>query len=369
MRRGSIFVILFIIIAAVVIGASQFLKSQPPTEITIAVDPLVEPWVTDAINALNATAPVVNAASRVQFRVTPVEDLDVWNGSSRWTTTSHPVAWIAASSASVGYAIESGLPLTEVSPSLARTPLVWGGYVSRVDVATDNGANLLDWPTVQKAADAESWSSIGGQADWRFIKLGFAPPSRKMSGLAVLLSGAAAFDENTNLTGTGAVRAADFRAWMLPVLRSVPNFTTLGSDPGAAMARGTSTVEIGLFPEVQWLTNLSGMLKNEDVRLNYPAYQFVLDFPLVAWNDTTVTTAGDSAAVDLLKNWLEAPEQQAKAANFGLRPSNDEPTEANALFSAGMSYGIQLMPDYGKVISPPTRSEVQGLIEWAVSNQ
>jgi hypothetical protein len=368
MRRGSIFVILFILLAAVVIGASQFLRSQPPIEITIAVDPLAEAWVSSSIQGLNATNPIVNATTRVQYRVLPIDDLDVWNGSNRWNSQNHPAAWIAASSTSAAYAKDIGLSLVDVTPSLARTPLVWGGYVSRVNVATGEGNNLFDWDAIQAAAAAESWSAIGGQADWRFVKLGFAAPNRKISGLAVLYTGAADFSGDPALTGP-SIRGANFRTWMEPVLDSVPNFATLGSDPAAAMTRGASTMEIGLLPESQWLNNLSGLLKNEDVVFSYPAFQFMLDFPLLRWSDST-TTVEQQQAVDLLRNWLTGAAQQATLPNFGLRPANSEPTPEAALFAAAIPYGIQLTPDYGQAVTaPPTRGDTQGLIEWAASNQ
>lgn len=366
MRRGSIFVILFIVVAAVVIGASQFLRSQPPAEMVIAVDPLAVAWVENAVAALNATNPVVNATQRIQFKVTPVDDLDVWQGQRIWSPDNHPVAWIPASSISVGYAEENGVPLADVAPSLARTPLLWGGYVSRVDVITDTGTAPLDWPTVEAAAAKESWQALGGQNSWGFIKLGFAQPSRKMGGLAVLFNGAGAYHQKTDLTGAD-LRAEDFRAWMFPVIGSVP-FTTLGIDPAAAMARGPSTVEIGIFPESQWLLNLSGLLQNEDVVLNYPAYQFVMDFPLVRWQDSS-TTDEQRQAVDLLNGWLLSVAQQANAPDHGLRPAAVEPTETDALFAAGVPYGIQLAPDFGQTITVPGRSDAQGFIQWVSTNQ
>jgi hypothetical protein len=367
MRRGSIFVILFIVVAAVVIGASQFLRSQPPAEMVIAVDPLAVAWVENAVAGLNATSPVVNATQRVQFRVTPYDDLDVWQGQRIWTPENHPIAWIPASSISVGYATENSVPLAEVAPSLARTPLLWGGYVSRVNVITDDGALPLDWPTVEAAADKESWRALGGQSSWGFIKLGFAQPSRKMSGLGVLFSGAGAFHQKTDLTAAD-LRAADFRSWMLPVIGSVPNFSTLGSDPAAAMARGPSTVEIGIFPESQWLLNLSGLLQNEDVVLNYPAYQLVMDFPMVRWQDSS-TTDEQRQAVNLLSDWLLSAAQQANAPDHGLRPATIEPTEDDALFAAGVPYGIQLVPNLGQTVTVPDRSDAQGFIQWVNSNQ
>jgi len=367
MRRGSIFVVLFIIVAAVVIGVSQFLRSQPPTEITVAVDPLALAWVEKAAAALNATDPVVNATQRIQYKVTPVDDLDVWAGQRIWSPSDHPAAWIPASSVSVGYAGENGVPLAEVAPSLARTPLVWGGYASRVDVLTDGGTAALDWPAVAGAAETASWTALGGASDWQFIKLAFGQPGRKMGGLGALFSGAGDFFQKPDLVG-GDLRAADFREWMLAVIESVPNFSTLGSDPAAAMARGPSTVEIGIFSESQWLLNLSGLLQNEDIRLNYPAYQFVLDFPLVRWQDSS-TTPEQQQAVDILSAWLLAEAQQADAPDFGLRPAAGEPTEADALFAAGAAYGIQLEPDYGQAVVVPGRSDAQGFIQWVNSSQ
>jgi hypothetical protein len=164
------------------------------------------------------------------------------------------------------------------------------------------------------------------------------------------------------------LRTAEFRNWMLPVIQSVPNFSTLGSDPAAAMARGPSTVEIGIFPESQWLLNLGGLLQNEDVLLNYPAYQLVLDFPMVRWQDSS-TTDEQRQAVDLLSNWLLATAQQANAPDHGLRPAAVEPTDLDNLFAAAVPYGIQLAPDFGQTVTVPGRSDAQGFIQWVSSNQ
>src|SRR5262249_40537909 len=104
MRRGTIFVLLFIVIAAAIVAASKVIQSQPPLEVTIAVDPLAESWVQDAVKALNDSQPVVNGTRRVQYKVTVIEDLDVWQGQRKWSPDNHPDTWIASSSASVTYA-------------------------------------------------------------------------------------------------------------------------------------------------------------------------------------------------------------------------------------------------------------------------
>ncbi len=67
-QRGTIFIVLFLLIAAGIIGASRFLGSQPATEYTLAVDPLAQGWAEAAVSAFNASQPTVNT-HRIQFRV------------------------------------------------------------------------------------------------------------------------------------------------------------------------------------------------------------------------------------------------------------------------------------------------------------
>lgn len=357
MRRGTIFIFLFILIAAGIIGASRFLASQPADEIRIAVDPLAKAWVEAAITDLNATDPVVSTR-QIRFVVVETEDLDVWNGQNRWTTENHPDAWIAASSASVQYALSDGLPLVAVTPSLARTLLVWGGYQSRVDALVKGSE--LDWNSLTAVNLNQNWASLGGQSDWGFLKFGLAQPGRKMGGLAALFSAAATL-------GAGSVNDQQFRNQLLPVIKAV-NFNTLGADPvGTMVGRGASVVEIGIFPEVQWLNSLNdGRPGSDPIVLNYPAYQFVLDFPLVRWQNEQ-TPADRAAAIDILNKWLLRPDYQAEAKAFGLRPSTSEPTANDDLFRSGVAFGIDYNPDFGQVVPAPSNNDVSGLIQWVAS--
>ncbi|MBI5668893.1 MAG: substrate-binding domain-containing protein [Chloroflexi bacterium] len=367
MRRGTIFIALFILVAAGIIAASRFISSQPPLEVTVAVDPLAEPWLQAAVSAFNASDTVVNGSRRVRVVLTPTDDLRVWLDSRAWTAATHPAAWIPASSVSVRYAVDAGMPFEIVADSLARTPLVWGGFASRVAVLTQDGTQPFDWPTVAAAAQAEAWQKIGGEPAWQFFKLAFAQPTSKMSGLAVMLTGAAAFHDSADLSGE-ALRTRPFRDWMAPVLQSVPNFSNLGSDPAAVMARqGTAIADVALLPEVDWLRNLGPLRRVEDVVLAYPAYQLVLDFPLARWDDMQ-TTADERAAVAALATWLLDPARQAMALDVGLRAAAGEPTAQNRLFADAVPLGIQLSPNYGQTVTLPPRADVQGYVNWIASN-
>lgn len=359
MRRGTIFVIIFILLAAGVIGASQFLRSQPPLEITVAVNPLAEAWVRAAVDDYNATEPVVNATRRVVYRVDAVDDITLWADDSarQWTDADHPEAWIPETSLSLTYA--NRLPFEVVQPSLAQTALMWGGFADRVEVLT-GGTHPLDWQDVARAADAGRWANIpGANSAWNNVTLAFSRPNRSTSGLTVLFSGAAAYGEQPTLDGS-TLQSTDYRDWMEPILTSVPNYNTLGASVAGAMAsRGASVGEIALLPESEWLNNLRGNLidSGNPIQLSYPTYQFVYDFPLARWQGMS---ADESAAVSALGNYLLGTSPEA----YGLRPASGTPAQTARLFAQAVNYGAQLTPDLSQAVQAPPRTETQRLLSW-----
>ncbi|MCC6803511.1 MAG: hypothetical protein IT319_11560 [Anaerolineae bacterium] len=362
MRRGTIIVLVFVVLAGAVIAASQFLRSQPPLEITVAVSPLAETWLRSAVEAFNASDPIVNTTRRVHVTVNTVDDLSVWSdeGQRAWAA-QHPTAWIPASSASIAYA--NRLPLETVAPSLAQTMLVWGGFSDRVDALTDDGARPLDWAEIVRAADAGTWAAVAADhAAWGNIKLAFTRPNGSTGGLAVLFSGAGAFADDPVVSGATVV-SNDFHAWMQGILLSVPNYNTLGASVAKTLAsRGISVGEIALLPESEWLTNLSGNLTNASnpIRLSYPAYQFVFDFPLARWGELTTD---EDAAVEALHQYLLGQNPEA----YGLRPVSGAPAPTARLWLDAEPFGAQLAPDLTLAAEPPPRAEVQRMLVW-VSN-
>lgn len=367
MRRSTLVVIVFVVLAALVVGVSQFLRAQPPLELTVAVSPLAERWVRPAVERLNATEPLVASTRRVRFSLTVVDDLAVWGDERRvnWTPENHPAVWIPAANQSVDYALNARFPFQVVSDSLAHTPLIWGGFASRVQLLTDDGAQPFDWAAVAAAAEAESWSALGGQPNWGFVKLAFDRPDQTMSGFAVLLTGAAAYGESADVTQT-VTNSSDFRNWFAPVGQSVANSNTLGADAAAAMAsRGASVAEIGLLPESRWLTNLDGLLRHEPIVLAYPQYPFVFDFPLARWAETQAS-AEESAAAQVLANWLLTEAQQQSALDAGLRPAVGAVPENARLFTEAVDYGALLDPDLSTPASGLARTEAQRLLQWFV---
>lgn len=359
MRRGTLVVIVFVILAAIVVGVSQFLQRQPPLEFTVAVNPLAEDWLREAVTAFNNTEPVVNATQRIRFNVVVMDDLSIWRDTQTLTLENHPAVWIPTATASVDYADRYSV----LAPSLAQTPLVWGGYSSRVNIATREGALRLDWDTVQAVTINGRWQDMGGESSWGFPKLAFARADMTMSGLGSLFSAAASYAQNPDLSGN-ATRDSGFRSWMEPVIGAVPNFQTLGTDPAATMARGPSTAEIGLLPEALWLRNLNGLSDDEPFVFSYPAYQFILDFPLATWGDPTQITDIERLAAGSLSEWLMSDAQQANTVRHGLRPADGVVDENAALFTAAEASGISLAPDMGMPVQPPSRNEAAALVQW-----
>lgn len=363
MKRGTVFLIVFAVIVAGLIAVSQFIGSQPPIEVNIAVSPLAADWLRNAADSFNAADRRLDNTRRVRVNVTLVEDMDVWgrSGSVEWTAADHPDGWIPALPASLDYVTGGGLPFTRVRESVALTLLVWGGYADRVETLTSGAA--LDWADVQRAAATESWSALGGPQAWGFVNLAFALPDRTINGFGVLLSGMAAFNETPTLNAS--TNNADFRAWMQPVVESVPNFNTIGADVARFVARGPSSADIALAPESQWLLNLNALTASSNFRLSYPVFPVLFTFPLAAW-DGPETAADARAAVTAFGDWLVEAEQQATVTAFGLRPIGVTVSAEADLFAAAEPFGLALTPvTPGEAgVQAPSVNDANSLIQW-----
>lgn len=364
MRRGTIFLIIFIVVSLGIVGASIFIKNQPPITITVAVDPLGEAWLRQAVTDFNnSETQILNGTRRVQVNVQVISELEVWRPTNRdtaWTAQNHPTAWIPSSSISLAYATSQ--PFEVIQPSVAKTLLVFAGYQSRVDVLTNNGAEPLTWEHIIRAAQTESWQALGGDPSWRFVNLAFSLPDRKMCGLGTLLSAAASLSDSPNLTSS-ALRGT-FTTEFAAVVQSVPNFNSIGNDVAAYMARGgPATVDFAIAPESLWLNNLSGLVANEPVRFSYPDYAFVFDFPLAIWQDQH-TTSEQRQAAQAFGTWLMGETPQNSALRYGLRPASGVVPPSAELFFEAQQYGIQLDVSLDDHIQPPGQADTQGLLTW-----
>ncbi len=360
MSRATVVLILFVVIIAAIIGVSQFLGNQPPLEITVAVNPMAEDWMTEVVEDFNESNTLVNGTVRVQVNLTTVADNSVWGEDVDWTPTDHPDAWIPADPSGVSY-LPSNMPFEIVEDSAATTPLVWGGFESRVTVLSSDG--VIDWDVIgdAMATDDGNWASLGGQSSWGFLKLAYPRPTNDIAGLAVLYSGAGHFTDSTTLDRQRLVQD-DFNEWMSAIVSAVPSFNTLGSDPAATMAsRGTSVAEIALLPEVLWLQNLDGLTGSDPIILSYPTTGYELTFPVAMWNDNA-TTDDMRAAVNAFADYIVGA-GQASAENYGLRPVGNLRSETVSLFTQGADIGILIDPPTSAIVTAPDKNTTETLLE------
>lgn len=356
--RTTLILVIIVVLVGAIFGVNQLLQSQPPLTVTVVVDPLAEAWAQAAAEAYNSTNPLINGTVRVQIQIQVMDDLEIWRGNPNWTSQSHPAAWLASSSLSLSY-LSPNLALETAQPSLARSPLVWGGFRNRLDVITTTLP--FEWDAVQAAADAARWQNLGVENDPANVNMAIAWPNGSMAGIGALMSAAASYGDSPSFTRDLLV-SSEFESWWQPVRDAVLNSQRLGANPAETMAsRGTSAADFALLPEVQWLQALDG-LDSANFVLVYPEYQFILDFPYSVWDDSQ-TDANAKAAAEAFGLFLAGEQGQSLAIAHGLRPANAEPTASAILFTSGEAFGIVLEPVYGTSVDAPSRSLVDALLE------
>jgi hypothetical protein len=341
-------------------SAPTAVPAGPAISLEVAVNDILQPWVAEAAAAYNATSPTVNGRS-VTVRVTRQNSVSIWADSgSSWTALNHPVVWIPEANYAVAYANEVNLPFSAIESSLAQTPIIWGAYQSRSIVIIDSYGAFTS-QAVQEAAAAERWESVGGNSRWQFVKIAFARPESNGSGLAALLTLAGEFAGQPSLTGD-LMSDAGLHSWLEPIINGVPNFSTLGPDPALTMAnRGTSTGEIALLPESQWLAHFEELNRVEAIELYYPDFYVLLDFPYAIW-DRSETSSEERRAAEDFADFLLSADQQRAAGEMGFRPTNG-PNLANLTpFSAAI--GIAQEELSGSEITPAGRPGTLALLRW-----
>lgn len=361
MRRSTIILVLFVLIAGGLIGLSQFLRSQPPYTLEVAVDPLAEDWLRAAaarFNESNATLP--GSSQRVVVNISSMADLRVWQGQAGWSTTAHPTGWVPASSDALR-SVDVTMPFRPYEASLARTPLLWGGFASRVDLITQQGTQPFDWDAVAAAAAAERWQNLGAPANWGNVNMGLLWPASSLAGVAVLESAAIQQQGRSTLDRT-ALSSSGFRAWFDPIAASMNNARRLGESPAQAMAaRGATVADFALLPESLWLRSLGELSQRQEAMIfAYPAAQKLLDFPLAIWEDAE-TDANERAALRAFADYLLSDAVQTLAAEYGLRPVLLPLTGAEPLFAAGLPFGIALEAPPGN-LAALSRPDIESLL-------
>lgn len=348
MRRGSLFIVLFVLIAALIIGATTLLRSQPALEITVAVDPLAEAWLREVALAFNQSDPTVGVGRRVRVNIVVKSDTAVL--STPWSPANHPIGWIPAWSSLA--AVNRGSTVTSqvAALSLARTPLVLMSFQSREAEIPD-----LSWTGLQTVSSTSA------------INLAFSLPTSSVQGLGAVISAVAEFHQ-TGILSDAMLSNSSMRSWLSPLIDSVPNFNTVGANVAQFVAGPQGgTVDAAIAPESQWLVGLPTLLKPDSAgnptqipRFAYPAYLIVFDFPFIVLRDTTTTDEQVSAALAFAA-YLSTAEQQTNLDRFGLRPAMSDPPAGSPVFGPAVQYGIAAALPSTQPVQLPGSSSLTGL--------
>jgi hypothetical protein len=347
MRRGTVFILLFIVVAVAIVGGSALLRSQPAIELRLAVDPLAESWVREMAARFNDAGETVGVGRRVRISVEVISDVNVLDPSRTWRADQQPDGWIASwSELAKFYTPGLGITRRMLNASLARTALVWMSPLSRASSVPE-----LSWSWVQEAA-----------AD-NLLQVAFSLPTTTSQGLAVLLS-AVTDSAQENALSASTLNDSRLRSALMPVVASVPNFNSVGADVALYVAgpRGGS-VDVAIAPESQWLTQLNTLRQRGDLRFAYPNNLLVFDFPLIALVREEAEPEREEG-IRAFGVFLAAEAQQQAAFTYGLRPASAEPDPADSTFVDAQRFGIAPTLSAGAVTLPDSYNAVQSLISW-----
>lgn len=236
--------------------------------ITVAVPPALADWAQAAARDFNSQ----NADTQVS--IIRLNGLDAVQQFGQMPRAQLPDSWLADASFVADLARTEGAPFAEQGIAITSSDLVWGGFSSRAQLL-----GTMDWSALHDAAKANGWAALGGNATWGYVKLTIASPTRSTEGLAALITAAAAYHDQPHLTRPLVTDPA-FLNWLHTTVDSVPNFSTLGSNPAEALAtRGPSIGDVGLLAASTWFVAQDELNQWEPFITSTPRYTVRLDYP------------------------------------------------------------------------------------------
>ncbi|MCL4256745.1 MAG: hypothetical protein KJ043_23510, partial [Anaerolineae bacterium] len=260
-QLGTFIVILFIVISLGVVGLGYIQRNQPdptatPLELTLTVNPLAQAWMSEMVNRFNTSDArfIDTYAVTIILANTPVDDMDVWQ-KGVWNNLTPPDLWIPSHSISASSADINGRNQITITPSLAKTPLIFVASANVAQAITQNESVAFDWGGIQTASQAGTWANFGASINGN-VTLAFPLPNNTMEGMMVMYSANAYFDSTLSLTSSNIT---PFTTWFTPVVESVPNFNTIGADVATFMASRGASVNIGIMAESRLLNTLSAI--------------------------------------------------------------------------------------------------------------
>src|SRR5262245_50721840 len=288
-----------------------------------------------------------------------------------------PTVWSPADEAAINlldteWTLSKGRSLTEKSGDLAPqplvlTPLVVIAWEERAKLLTAHGDGPTDFKVLHALATSpKGWLSVGGPAEWGYVKLGHTAPNSSNSGLQTLILMAYSFTGKRANLKSADVLDEKFQKWLKEFELAVGKFgTSSGTYMKEMVLYGPSKYDIIFNYEsvaIGYMAAAEGRWGN--LAVFYPNPTLWSNHPLVFF-DADWVSAEQRAAARKLRDFLQTPAVQARAMEFGFRPanpevkvlSNDPANPWNRLKAAGVR--VEVPP----VADPPSGEVTRLLLE------
>ena len=249
--------------------------------------------------------------------------------------------------------------------ALLLTPLVFVAWEDRAQALT-KGSPTLSWKRIDEVVSSpQGWAAAGGKADWGFVKLGHADPTRSNSGIQTLLLMAFSHFQKPVLD-VGDLLNADFQAYVQRLEKGVSTFAaSSGQFMKEMILYGPSKFDLVLTYEnlaIEQIPNAQGRWGN--LRVYYPERTIWSSHPAAVLQADWVTPAQRTAAQALLE-FLRSRPMQERGVRFGFRPADPSvPVISSAAtnpFNTAQAFGVKV--ELPPAIEAPPGPVVRNLVE------
>ncbi|MBN1286610.1 MAG: substrate-binding domain-containing protein [Anaerolineae bacterium] len=346
-----------------------------PVNVRVVVALGVHDWVAEAAENFNASGQTLDGRP-ISVEVTPMDGLVALRHFDAQTMDPIPTAWIPDSRwlvelANASYKTIKGRDVFLTDGEYRARPIAlslfaWGIYESRATVL-ENEFGAISWPALHDAALAPGgWPDLGGEPGWGYFKLLVPSPERNIAGLGALISAAGEYYDRPNID-VADVNNPDFQRWLSELLGAVQDFSSSWGYPGESLALfGPSGGEVGQLLESDIIQHMGGAETRwgESLRVFYPRFVTWFDYPFTIWIGPETTAPQKNAAL-VFMNYLLTDPVQAQAIQYGLRPVEDVPVDAEGSpFVEWQAQGIVPIVQSATRMRAPDREVLQTLLRW-----
>jgi hypothetical protein len=288
-------------------------------------------WLTAALDQFNQNNH--NLLNNKTIEVTLIGLGSVDSQTQILSGQTRPVAWTPASSQEMNRLNDAwtqkyntpiiGSTSDNEPQSLVQSPLVLMAWPERAQkLLTHYRAHTLDWTTLHAAFQANSWTSLGGQANWGRVQFGQTVPGKSNSGLvtATLLA-YQYFADPRNLTAGQFAASSKYWGYLDVFELAVNKFgCSSGTYLSELIAGGPALADVIATYENLALTNQPAD-PSKGLPIYYPQPNIYSNHPFAVLQGNWVTAEQSQAALQF-RNFLMSPAMQEIAVTgYGFRPN------------------------------------------------